>query len=144
MALARSNIRAPNLGAKSRVWSALCLQSMAFNNSFSVRVSAVALIPKAERPLDEIELMSQVLELFARMVEIHDLNRAGKMPVGKIPDPVRAIAHDNTDRGLVPAPIVDLRIDPEAEVLGGLDSADIGGGSLIARRPALIIDTRFG
>src|ERR1700742_2609732 len=82
--------------------------------------------------------------MFARMVEIDDLNRAGKMPVGKIPDPVRAIAHDNPDRGPVPTPMVGFRIDTEPEVLGGLDSADISGGILIAHRPALIIDAGLG
>src|SRR5580692_6557175 len=79
--------------------------------------------------------------MFACMVEVHDLNRAGKMPVGEIPDPVRAIAHDNSGRGPVPTPVVGLRIDPEPEVFGSLDSADIGGGTLVAQRPALIIDT---
>src|ERR1700677_1655251 len=54
--------------------------------------------------------------MFACMVEIHDLNRAGEMPVGKIPDPVRAIAHDDSDSGPVPASVVGLRIDPEPEV----------------------------
>src|ERR1700677_193684 len=79
--------------------------------------------------------------MFACMVEIHDLNRAGEMPVGKIPDPVRAIAHDDSDSGPVPASVVGLRIDPEPEVFRRLDSADIRGGTLLAHRPALIIDT---
>src|SRR5947209_6548921 len=79
--------------------------------------------------------------MLACVVEIHDLNRAGKMAVGKIPDPVRAIAHNHSHRGPVPAPMVGLRIDPEPEVFGSLNSADISGGTLIAHRPALIIDT---
>src|SRR5712675_1363886 len=79
--------------------------------------------------------------MLACMVEIHDLNRAGKMLVGEIPDPVRAIAHDNSDRGSVPSPVVGLRIDPESEVFRRLDRADIRGGTFIADRPALIIDT---
>ena len=75
------------------------------------------------------------------MVEVHDLDRAGKMAVGKIPDPVRTIAHDNPDRGPVPAPVVGLRINAETEVFGSLDRANIRGGTLIAHRPALIVDT---
>ena len=56
MALARSNIRAPNSGAKSTLWSALCLQSsMAFNNSFSVSRLDPYMV---ERPLDDIELVT--------------------------------------------------------------------------------------
>jgi hypothetical protein len=79
--------------------------------------------------------------MFPCMVEIHDLNRAGKMPVGKIPDPVRAIAHDNADHGPVPAPMIGLRIDPEPELFSRLDSAHIGGGTLIARGSVLIVDS---
>ena len=37
--------------------------------------------------------------------------------------------------------MVGLRIDPEPEVFASLNSADISGGTLIAHRPALIIDT---
>src|SRR2546430_3187729 len=79
--------------------------------------------------------------MLACMVEIHDLNRAGKMPVGEIPDPVRPITHDNSVCGPVPTPVVGLRIDSEPELFGRLDSTDICGGTLIAHRPALIIDT---
>ena len=37
------------------------------------------------------------------MIAIDDLNRTWKVLIGNIPDPVRAITHDNSDAGPVPA-----------------------------------------
>src|SRR5713101_4575956 len=87
-----------------------------------------------------IQFASQVPEMLAGMIEIDDLNRTWKVLIGNIPDPVRAITHDNSDAGPVPASIVGLGINTEPKLFRGLDRANIGGGILVTDRPALIID----
>ena len=39
------------------------------------------------------------------MIEIYDLNGAGKVPIRNILDPVRGIGHDHADGSAVRAPI---------------------------------------
>ena len=44
------------------------------------------------------------------MIAIDDLNRTWKVLIGNIPDPARAITHDNSDAGPVPASMVGFGI----------------------------------
>ena len=56
------------------------------------------------------------------MIAIDDLNRTWKVLIGNIPDPVRAITHDNSDAGPVPASMVGLGINAEPKLFRGLDT----------------------
>lgn len=61
------------------------------------------------------------------MVEIDDLDSAGKMLGGEIPDPLGAIADDYLLFGAAPAAFPGFDVQPLAELLGGFDSAGIRG-----------------
>ena len=74
------------------------------------------------------------------MIAIDDLNRTWKVLIGNISDPARAITHDNSDAGPVPASMVGLGINAKPKLFRGLDPTNIGGGTLVTDRPALIID----
>jgi len=56
------------------------------------------------------------------MIAIDDLNRTWQVLIGNIPDPVRAITHDNSDAGPVPAPMVGHGINAEPKLFRGLDT----------------------
>src|ERR1039457_4190156 len=71
------------------------------------------------------------------MVQIHDLNGAGEVLVGQIPDPDGAISQDHFERGPLPASASSLRIDAEAELFGGFDGGYVGGGARISDGPAV-------
>ena len=72
------------------------------------------------------------------MIQIHDLNGAGKVLVGQIPDPDGSVSKDHFDRGPLPASAPGLGIDAEAELFGGFDGSYIGGGVRVADGPALL------
>ncbi len=52
-----------------------------------------------------VELASQIPEMLARMVEIDDLDSAGKVLLGDVPDPFCSIAHDDFLLRSAPAPL---------------------------------------
>jgi hypothetical protein len=62
------------------------------------------------------------------MIQILDLNGAGKVLVGQTPDPDGAVSNDHFDRGPLPTSAPSLSIDTEAELLGGFDGSSVGGG----------------
>src|SRR5450756_1251446 len=70
------------------------------------------------------------------MIQIHDLNGAGEVLVGQIPDPDGPISQDHSDRGPLPASAPSLRIDADAELFGDFDGSYVGGGARVADRPA--------
>src|SRR5450759_3632657 len=73
------------------------------------------------------------------MIQIHDLNGAGEVLVGQIPDPDGPISQDHFDRGPLPASAPSLRIDAEAELFGGFDGSYVAGGVRVADRPAFLV-----
>src|ERR1700730_748929 len=73
------------------------------------------------------------------MIQIHDLNGAGEVLVGQIPDPDRPISKDHFDRGPLPTSAPSLRIDAEAELFGGFDSSYVGGGVRVSDGPAFLV-----
>src|SRR5580692_4815217 len=70
------------------------------------------------------------------MIQIHDLNGAGEVLVGQIPDPHGAISHDHLESGPLPTSAPSLRIEAEGELFGGFDGSHIGSGIGSADRPA--------
>src|ERR1700732_5349728 len=73
------------------------------------------------------------------VIQIHDLNGAGKVLVGQIPDPDGSIPEDYSDGGPLPTSAPSLRIDAETELFGGFDGSYVGGGVQVADGPALRI-----
>src|SRR6266849_7264417 len=73
------------------------------------------------------------------MIEIHDLNGAGKVLVGQIPDPHRSVSDHHFHSGPLPASAPSLRIDAEAELFGSFDGSYVGGGAHVADGPAFLV-----
>src|SRR5690242_15435194 len=73
------------------------------------------------------------------MIQIHDLNGAGEVLVGQIPDPDGPVSNDHFDRGPLPTSAPSLRIEAEAELFGGFDGSYIGGGIRFADGPAFLV-----
>src|SRR5579863_172918 len=57
------------------------------------------------------------------VIQIHDLNGAGKVLVGQIPDPDGSVPEDYSNGGPLPASARGLGIDAEAELFGGFDGS---------------------
>src|SRR2546425_883849 len=70
------------------------------------------------------------------MIQIYDLNGAGKVLVGQIPDPHRPVSDNHFHSGPLPASAPGLRVDAEAELFGGFDGSYVGGGVRVADGPA--------
>src|ERR1039458_807121 len=73
------------------------------------------------------------------MIQIHDLNRTGEVLVGQIPNPDGPISQDHFDRGPLPTSAPSLRIDAEAEFLGGLMGPSVVVGVRFGDRPAFLV-----
>src|SRR5579862_934583 len=78
------------------------------------------------------------------MVQINDLDRAGEVGFGKIPDPFGSIADDDLLFSAAPAPVTSFQVDALAKFFGGLDSARVGGGIRIADRIAFFVPAILG
>src|SRR5579864_237128 len=81
----------------------------------------------------------QFPEVLARMVEIDNLDSAGKVWLGQIPDPFSPVAHDDLLFRATPAPVPSFQVDALAKLYGGLDGSCVGGGIRIADRVAFIV-----
>src|ERR1700687_1700788 len=77
--------------------------------------------------------------MLAGMIQIHDLNSARKMLFGHIPEPDGPVSKNHFDRGPLPASAPSLRIDAEAELFGGFNGSDVGGGVRVADGPAFLV-----
>src|ERR1700730_17585713 len=73
------------------------------------------------------------------MIQIHDLNGAGKVLVGQIPDPDGPVSKDHFDCGPFPTSTPSLRIEAEAELFGGFNGSYVGGGVRFADGPASLV-----
>src|SRR5260370_3215712 len=73
------------------------------------------------------------------MIQVHDLNGAGKVLVGQIPDPDGPVANNYFDRRPLPTSAPSLRIDAEAELFSGFDGSYVGGVVRFADGPACLV-----
>src|ERR1035438_3686258 len=73
------------------------------------------------------------------MIQIHDLNGAGEVLVGQIPDPDGPVSQDHFGGGPLSASAPSLRIDAEAELFSGFDGSYVAGGVRGADRPAFLV-----
>src|SRR6267143_6186066 len=74
------------------------------------------------------------------MIKIDDLNGAGEVLVGQIPDPDGSVADDDFELGPLPSSAPSFAIDAEAELLGGFDGAHISSGLGVADRPSFVVN----
>jgi hypothetical protein len=77
--------------------------------------------------------------VLAGVVEIDDLNGAGKVVIGEIPDPDRAVGKRHFPFRPAPTAAPSFGVDAETEVLSRLDCPGIRGGALIAHRTACVV-----
>jgi len=87
----------------------------------------------------EAELASQIPQVLAGMVEIHDLHGAGEVLIRNIPYPFGAISHHHFLFRTAPAPLPGFHIDALAELFGDLNGARVGGRIRIAERVAVLV-----
>src|ERR1700686_1640180 len=73
------------------------------------------------------------------MIKIDDLNGAGKVLGGQIPDPHGSVADDHFELGPLPSPAPGFAIDAEAELLGSFNGAHIGSGVGVANGPSFVV-----
>ena len=81
--------------------------------------------------------------MLTRVVKIDNLQRAGKVQGGQIPNPFGPVAHHHLLLGAAPAPFPGFPVKASAELLGGFNGAGIGGGIRRADRVALLIPSRL-
>jgi hypothetical protein len=91
-----------------------------------------------------IKQACQVPQVLAGVKQIDDLNGAGKVLAGQVPDPFRAIAQNDLLGGAAPAAFPSLDIKPPTERLGTFDGADVGGRSGVADRIAFRVALGLG
>src|ERR1700675_4761310 len=73
------------------------------------------------------------------MIQIDDLNGAGKVLVGQIPDPDGSVSEDHFELGPFPSSTPGFGINAEAELFGGFNGAHIGGGIVVADGPSFVV-----
>jgi len=78
------------------------------------------------------------------VIEIDNLNSAGEVLIGEVPDPDGTVANDDFDGGPLRASAESFGVDAVAELLGGLDGACIGGRIRITDGPAIFVDPGLG
>src|SRR3984957_3668383 len=77
------------------------------------------------------------------MEKIDDLNGAGEMFVGDVPDPLGAVADHDFFLRAVPAMIPGVQVHASAEFSGGFNGSGVGGRIRIAKRIALWVPRRL-
>src|SRR5881628_1491739 len=73
------------------------------------------------------------------MIEIDDLDGSEKVQGSHIPDPDGSVSEDHFEHGPLPTSAPSLRVDAEAERLGGLDGSHVGGGIRVADGPPFMV-----
>src|SRR5712671_2686068 len=77
--------------------------------------------------------------MLPRMVEIDNLNSAGEMLLGEVPNPGSAIAENDFRFRSVPASIAGFPINAAPKWLRRFDRCGVGGGALVSYGPAVVI-----
>ena len=86
-----------------------------------------------------VQVASQVPEVLAGVIEIENLNCAGEVLVGDIPDPYGAIADNDFLDRTVPASVPGFQIKAIAKLLGRFNRSDEGGRILVADGAAFLV-----
>jgi len=90
-----------------------------------------------------VQLTRQVPEMLAGVIEIDDLNRAGEVDIGQIPNPFGSVADDNLLLRAAPSAVPGFPTEASAELFGDLDGSGIGGRIGIANRETFFVMRRL-
>src|SRR6266536_2081864 len=82
--------------------------------------------------------------MLASMIEIHDLNRAGKVVIGQIPDPDGPVSEDDSGGGPFRPSAPSFGIDAEAKLFGGFNGSHVGCGVRVADGLAFLVHGGLG
>src|SRR5580658_6894408 len=93
--------------------------------------------------LVRVQFAPQVPQVLARVKQIDDLNCAGEVLIGKVPNPFGSIADHDRLFGAAQTASPDLRIEALAKLFGCFNRADISGRIGIADSKALFIPSRL-
>src|SRR6266498_4047305 len=77
------------------------------------------------------------------MIKVHDLDGAGKVLIGQIPDPNGSVADDHFELGPLPSSAPSFAIDAVAELFGGFDGTHVGSGIRVADGPSFVVHRRL-
>ena len=81
--------------------------------------------------------------MLTSVIQIDDLNRAGEILLGDVPDPFGAVADDNLLFGAAPAALPDLDVESFSEPLGILDGSGVSSGVGVANGIAFFVPSGF-
>src|ERR1039458_10113260 len=90
-----------------------------------------------------MQLAGQLPQVLARVTEIDNLNGAGKLSIGSVPDPFGPIAEDDFLFRAAPTPLPRFQIEALAKPAGRFNRAHVGGRSAIADGVAFLIPFRL-
>src|SRR5712691_2243497 len=82
--------------------------------------------------------------MLASVEEIHDLDSAGEVLIGEIPDPDRTVAEHDFLLGPTPATAPRFGVESQSELFGCFDAGGVGGGILVADRTAFLVGGGLG
>jgi hypothetical protein len=89
------------------------------------------------------QLASQVPEVLSGVVKVDNLNRAGEVLIGDIPDPFRSIADDDLLFGATPTSLAGFPIDAQAKLLCRFNRSHISRRTGIAEGEAFLVPGRL-
>src|SRR6185436_3559890 len=80
------------------------------------------------------ELGRYIPEVLASMPDVNNLDRASKVLVGNVPDPLGPIAQHNFLLGPIPAALPSFDVETTAKQFGGFDCSGVGGRACVPNR----------
>src|ERR1035438_10315893 len=85
------------------------------------------------------QFAGQFPEVLSGVIKIDDLNRAGEVLLGNIPDPFRSIADDDLLFGAVPTALAGFQIEAQPKLLRRFNRANVGSRAGVAEGKAFLI-----
>src|ERR1035437_4526963 len=89
-----------------------------------------------------VQFAGQFPEVLSGVIKIDDLNRAGEVLLGNIPDPFRSIAYDDLLLGAVPTALAGFQIEAQPKLLRRFNRANVGSRAGTAEGKAFLIPCR--
>src|SRR5258707_5733206 len=90
-----------------------------------------------------IQFAGQFPEVLSGVIKIDDLNRAGEVLIGNIPDPFRSIAYDDLLFGAVPTTLAAFQVEAQTKLLRRFKRPNVGSRTVIAQGKAFLIPCRL-
>src|ERR1035437_2433436 len=85
------------------------------------------------------QFAGQFPEVLSGVIKIDDLNRAGEVLIGNIPDPFRSIADDDLLLGAVPTALAAFQIEARTKLLRRFNRTNVGSRAGVAEGIAFLI-----